>query len=105
MTAGLPEVEVDDLVLATCEAASNGIEHARHPTEPFFDVRADVEQLRVCVVVRDYGRWTTDRKDHGHRGRGLHMMATLAAVSLTAGPLGTTVTLHNLVDGRRPGPQ
>jgi len=98
--SGLPEPEIDDLVLAACEAAANGIEHARHPTEPFFDVQAEVEGPHVQIMIRDYGRWTTRAVDPGHRGRGLHMMTMLAAVSLTSGPQGTTVTLRNLVDSR-----
>ena len=101
--SGLPEADIDDLVLAACEAVTNGIEHARYPTEPFFDVQAEIEGRRVQIVVRDYGRWTTQRVDPGHRGRGLHMMTMLAAVSVTSGPLGTTVTLRNLVDGRSGG--
>jgi anti-sigma regulatory factor (Ser/Thr protein kinase) len=102
--SGLPDAEVDDMVLAACEAATNGIEHARSPAEPYFDVRAEVVGARIRIVVRDYGRWATRRVDPGHRGRGLRMMTVLAAVSLTSGPLGTTVTLRNLVDGRAAGP-
>ena len=48
-----------NLVLAAGEAAANGVEHARHPTEPFFDVQAEIEGHSVRIVVRDYGRWTT----------------------------------------------
>jgi anti-sigma regulatory factor (Ser/Thr protein kinase) len=95
----LPEQDVDDLVLAACEAAANGIEHARHPAEPFFDVQAEIDGRNVRIVVRDYGRWTPPNADPGNRGRGLHMMTMLAAVSLTSGPLGTSVTLRNLVGG------
>ncbi len=99
-TSGLSDAEIDDLVLAGCEAAVNGIEHARSPAEPFFDVQAEILGRQVSVVVRDYGRWTPHLGDPGHRGSGLHMMTMLAAVSLTSGPLGTTVTIRNLVDGR-----
>ena len=98
-SSGLPEQDVDDLVLAACEAAANGIEHARHPAEPFFDVQAEIAGRSVRIVVRDYGRWTAPQALPGSRGRGLHMMTMLAAVSLTSGPLGTSVTLRNLVDG------
>ena len=101
--SGLPDAEIDDLILAAAEAAANGIEHARNPAQPYFDVRAEVDLRRVRVVVRDYGRWSTGRVDRVHRGRGLQMMSMLAAVSLTSGPLGTTVTLLNLVDGRPAG--
>ena len=98
-SSGLPEQDVEGLVLAACEAATNGIEHARHPAEPFFDVQAEITGRSVRIVVRDYGRWTAPDSDPGNRGRGLHMMTMLAAVSLTSGPLGTSVTLRNLVDG------
>src|SRR4051794_16339232 len=47
LESGLPDPEIDDLVLAACEAAANGIEHARHPTEPFFDVEAEVDGQRI----------------------------------------------------------
>jgi anti-sigma regulatory factor (Ser/Thr protein kinase) len=95
--SGLSPHEVEDLLLAACEAAANGIEHAQHPAEPFFDVQADIDGPRVRIVVRDYGRWTPGPTDGVNRGRGLHMMTMLAVVSLTSGPLGTTVTLSNLV--------
>jgi anti-sigma regulatory factor (Ser/Thr protein kinase) len=95
--SGLPDADVDDLVLAACEAATNGVEHARHPVQPYFDVDAEVDGHRGRVVVRDYGRWTAGQTDPGDRGRGLHMMTMLAAVSLTSGPDGTTVTLSSLV--------
>jgi anti-sigma regulatory factor (Ser/Thr protein kinase) len=99
--SGLPDAEIDDLVLAASEAAANGVEHAHDPSEPFFDVRAEIDGRRVRIVVRDYGRWATGRHDHGDRGRGLGMMSKLAAVSLTASPLGTSVTLCNVVEGLR----
>lgn len=94
--AEVPDDETDDLVLAACEAAANGLEHALQPTEPFFDVHAEVDGGCVEIVIRDYGRWTTTRTARGDRGRGLRMMTMLAAVTLTSGPHGTTVTLRNL---------
>lgn len=96
--SGLPSPDLEDLVLAACEAATIGIEHARHPTEPFFDVHAEIDGGLVRVVVRDHGRWTTAG---GDLELGLPLMTGLAAVSLTSGPLGTSVTLSSLVDGAR----
>lgn len=110
LRSGLPESEVDDLVLAAGEAAANAVEHARDPSEAVFDVLADIDGPKVRIVVRDYGRWAPgDRDGHrgghrdGHRGRGLLMMWQLAAVSLTSGPLGTVVTLRNVPGNRRDG--
>jgi anti-sigma regulatory factor (Ser/Thr protein kinase) len=94
--AELPDDEVADLVLAACEAAANAVEHAVHPTEHFFDLTAETDDGRVEIVVRDYGRWRTSRSPEGDGGHGLLMMSTLAAVTLTSGPFGTTVTLRRL---------
>jgi anti-sigma regulatory factor (Ser/Thr protein kinase) len=94
--AELPADEVEDLVLAACEAAANAVEHAVHPTEHFFDLTAETDDGRVEIVVRDYGRWRTDRTPSRDEGHGLLMMSTLAAVTLTSGPFGTTVTLRRL---------
>jgi anti-sigma regulatory factor (Ser/Thr protein kinase) len=98
-SSGLPDAEIDDLVLAACEAAANGIEHPRHPDEPYIDVHAEIEGRDVRIVVRDYGRWTAFHDDQGRRGRGLQMMTGLAAVSVTSGPMGTSVILRNQPDG------
>ena len=88
-SSGLPDQDVDDLVLAACEAATNGIEHARFPAEPFFDVQAEISGHDVRIVVRDYGRWTVPQSMSSDRGRGLHMMTMLAAVSFTSTVMGT----------------
>jgi len=82
-------------VLAACEAAANAVEHAVHPTEHFFDLTAQTDDGRVEIVVHDYGRWRNE-STRGDGGRGLLMMSTLAAVTLTSGPSGTTVTLRRL---------
>ena len=94
--APLPARDVDDLVLAACEAATNAIEHALGSTELFFDVRAEIDGPGVQIVIRDYGRWSSAMPTPGDRGRGLRMMTMLTAVSLISGPLGTSVTLRNL---------
>ena len=83
-----------DLLLAVCEAASNAIEHARDPTEPFFDVLTEIVDSRVTVVVRDHGQWS-DGSPGIHRGRGLAMMWTLADSTVVPGPHGTTVTIRS----------
>jgi anti-sigma regulatory factor (Ser/Thr protein kinase) len=91
---GLPHDELDDLVLATAEAASNAIEHATVPELPFFDVCTEVAEVRARIVVQDHGRWRTPTAG-GDRGRGLQMVGMLADATLTVGARGTTVVLRN----------
>jgi hypothetical protein len=89
---GLPGGEVDDLVLAAGEAASNAVEHADSPVLPFFDVLTEVGAVRARIVVQDHGRWRAPTFG-GERGRGLQMIGVLADATLTVGALGTTVVL------------
>jgi len=90
-----------DFVLAVCEAATNAIEHARDPSEPFIDVLSEISDGRVTVTVRDYGQWSD--VPHGpHRGRGLAMMWLLATVTVMTSPHGTTVTIRNSPRHRSP---
>jgi anti-sigma regulatory factor (Ser/Thr protein kinase) len=89
---GLPDGEVDDLVLAAGEAASNAVEHADSPVLPFFDVLTEVGEGRARIVVQDHGRWRAPTFG-GERGRGLQMIGVLADATLTVGALGTTVVL------------
>ena len=83
-----------DLLLAACEAASNAIEHARHPTEPFFEVLAEISDTGMTIVICDHGQWR-DAPAGTHRGRGLRMMWLLADTTVAAGRHGTTVTLRS----------
>jgi anti-sigma regulatory factor (Ser/Thr protein kinase) len=91
---GLPDHELDDLVLAAGEAATNAVEHARLPTLPFFDVSAEVGEHRARIVIHDHGRWRIPAAG-GDRGHGLRMIGRLADATLTVGSLGTTVVLRN----------
>jgi anti-sigma regulatory factor (Ser/Thr protein kinase) len=91
---GLPGDELDDLVLAASEAATNAIEHARTPVPGYFDVLADVEGTRVQITVRDHGRWR-EPTPRGGPGRGLLLMRNLSALTVTVEPGGTTVTMRN----------
>ncbi len=95
---GLPDDELEDLILAAGEAGANAVEHAHQPALPFFDVLTEVGQHRVRITIQDHGRWRTPIAG-GHRGRGLQMIGLLAAATLTVGARGTTVVLRN-----RPGP-
>jgi anti-sigma regulatory factor (Ser/Thr protein kinase) len=94
---GLPDEEVEDLVLATSEAAGNAVEHA-DTREPFFDVRIDVAAGVVTVVVQDYGQWRHPRSDTD-RGRGLAMMHALADTTVATRSHGTTVTMQHRLPG------
>jgi anti-sigma regulatory factor (Ser/Thr protein kinase) len=102
--AGLSEDERYDLLLAVCEAASNAVEHARDPEDPFFDVLTEVGDAVVTVVVCDHGRWR-DAIPGTYRGRGLAMMRVLVDTTIDTGASGTTVTLRSARPAdRAPGP-
>jgi anti-sigma regulatory factor (Ser/Thr protein kinase) len=90
-----------DLLLAVCEAASNAIEHAVDPREPFIDVLSEISDDRVTIVIRDHGQWN-DAASGPHRGRGLAMMWLLATTSVAASPVGTTVTIRSSPRHRSP---
>ncbi|NEK59796.1 response regulator [Geodermatophilus sabuli] len=92
--AGLDDDRAYDLVLATCEAATNAIEHAQDPTEPFIDVAAEVVGGRVEIAVRDYGRWR-ERVASMDRGRGSMLMSAIGDITATPSPAGTTVVIRS----------
>jgi anti-sigma regulatory factor (Ser/Thr protein kinase) len=92
--ADLSDDERYDLLLVACEAASNAIEHASNPTEPFFEVTAEIGHARITIVVCDHGQWR-DAPAGAHRGRGLRMMWLLADTTVAAGRHGTTVTIRS----------
>jgi anti-sigma regulatory factor (Ser/Thr protein kinase) len=91
--AGLDEDQAYDLLLAACEAATNAIEHAQDPIEPFFDVTAAVEDGSVTITVRDYGQWR-ERVPSMDRGRGSTLMSAFADITATPSPEGTTVVIR-----------
>jgi anti-sigma regulatory factor (Ser/Thr protein kinase) len=91
--AALDEDLAYDLVLAACEAATNGVEHAQDPTEPFVDVAAEVVDGRVEIAVRDYGRWR-ERVPSMDRGRGSMLMSAVADITVTPSAAGTTVVIR-----------
>jgi anti-sigma regulatory factor (Ser/Thr protein kinase) len=92
--AHLSEDERYDLLLVACEAVSNAIEHARHPTEPFVEVLAEISDAGMTIVICDHGQWR-DAPAGTHRGRGLRMMWLLADTTVAAGRHGTTVTIRS----------
>ena len=96
--AGIDADQLYDLLLAACEAATNAIEHAQDPTEPFFDVTAAVMPNRVEISVRDYGQWR-ERVASMDRGRGSTLMSAVGEIVATPSPEGTTVRItSSLID-------
>jgi signal transduction histidine kinase/CheY-like chemotaxis protein/anti-sigma regulatory factor (Ser/Thr protein kinase) len=101
--AELDEEQSYDLLLAACEAATNAVEHAQEPTEPFVDVSAEVGGGRVVITVRDYGQWR-ERVPSMDRGRGSTLMSAFADITAVPSPEGTTVTIRvPRTDGGTPG--
>ena len=99
--AALSDDERYDLLLAAGEAASNAIEHAVDPSEPFFEVVAVIGDAGVTIVVCDHGQWR-DGTSGVHRGRGMAMMWILADTTVVARPQGTTVTIRSSPRHGRP---
>jgi CheY-like chemotaxis protein len=99
LRAALAAADVDpeqayDLLLAACEAATNAVEHAHDPIEPFVDLRLTVAGDRIEIVVRDYGQWR-ERVASLDRGRGSTLMSAVGEVTATPGPEGTTVVVRS----------
>ena len=91
--AELDEDTSYDLLLAACEAATNAVEHAQDPIEPFVDVAAEVGGGRVVITVRDHGQWR-ERVASMDRGRGSTLMSAIADITAVPSPEGTTVTIR-----------
>jgi serine phosphatase RsbU (regulator of sigma subunit)/anti-sigma regulatory factor (Ser/Thr protein kinase) len=102
--AGAGKSETYDIVLATCEASANAVEHAYGPGEAKFRVMARAEEGEVTVEVRDNGAWRDQRDPR--RGRGLAVMRELMDdVSVNSDDEGTNVRLRRrLGEGRQRGP-
>jgi len=98
--AGVDEDQTYDLLLATCEAATNAIEHAQEPTEPYVVVGASVGDGHVRISVRDYGQWR-ERVPSMDRGRGSTLMSAFGEIRATPSPEGTTVVITSPLTGAR----
>lgn len=101
--AGLDEDQVYDLLLAACEAATNAVEHAQHPTQPVVEVTIEASVDGVEITVRDHGQWR-ERVPSMDRGRGATLMSAFADVAVVPGPEGTTVTIRSPRTPPLPGP-
>lgn len=99
--AGADNEEVEDLVLACGEAASNALEHAHGPGEDAtLRIEAVDENGEVTITVTDTGRWRPRAERPG--GRGFHLMNALTDdVEVVLGTSGTAVQLRRRL-GRRP---
>jgi anti-sigma regulatory factor (Ser/Thr protein kinase) len=95
--AGATTRDVEDLALASAEAAANSIEHA-------YGLAPGIVELRACpagdggvkVAIRDFGNWRPPRGSN--RGRGLLMMEGLAdTVEVVRSEAGTTVELSRRI--------
>lgn len=63
-----------EVVLATCEAAANAIQHAYSFGRGFYQIEGDRENESLIVTVRDEGLWLDRPSD----GKGLDIIATVA---------------------------
>jgi serine phosphatase RsbU (regulator of sigma subunit)/integral membrane sensor domain MASE1/anti-sigma regulatory factor (Ser/Thr protein kinase) len=90
---GMKGDEVEEIVLAVCEAAANAIEHPVAPTRRTFDLVAVADAGDLVITVRDSGRWRVPERGQ-ERGRGLDVMSSLMDVHVEREPGGTEVTLR-----------
>lgn len=90
---GLKGDEVEEIVLAACEAAANAIEHPVAPTRQTFDLVASVHGDELVVTVRDSGGWREPGRGQ-EEGRGLELMESLMDVHVQREPGGTEVRMR-----------
>ena len=92
--AGVPERLAFDSVAAASEAASNAIEHAQEPTEPFVEVEAVRAGDLLTLTVRDHGTWRPPRFN-SDRNHGLLLIDSLmTTVEINRRGSGTVVTMQ-----------
>jgi GAF domain-containing protein/anti-sigma regulatory factor (Ser/Thr protein kinase) len=90
---GAGEEEAYDIIVACQEACANAVEHAYGPGSRTFELQADYAAGRVCVTIRDHGRWRPPRGTN--RGRGLPLMeALMEHVDVSHTDEGTVVVLE-----------
>jgi anti-sigma regulatory factor (Ser/Thr protein kinase) len=97
---GMPEVDLDEVLIAAGEACANAVEHSGALPDgatPAAWITATSEPGRVRVVVSDRGRWKEPipaSARSARRGRGRSMMAALVDhLEIRAGSDGTIVEL------------
>ncbi|MBB5891355.1 ATP-binding protein [Kutzneria kofuensis] len=93
-TAGLEELQIGDVTLATYEAMANVADHAYDQPGGVFDLHACRRDGVVTVTVTDHGRWKSPGRPPGWRGRGLLIIERAAGqFELTPHARGTTVCM------------
>ncbi|MER5884885.1 SpoIIE family protein phosphatase [Streptomyces sp. NPDC001941] len=88
---------VQNVLVAAGEACANAVEHGhRHNPGEAVRLRAEALVDALRLTIADSGRWKDPVPEpDAHRGRGLGLMRALAQhVTITPGPLGTTVDLE-----------
>jgi anti-sigma regulatory factor (Ser/Thr protein kinase) len=90
-------IELQDVVVAVGEAATNAIEHAYGPGQASYRVEGWLSDRRVVITVSDSGRWRERRGDE--RGRGTNLMAGLMdGFEVYSSSAGTTVRLERRLE-------
>jgi anti-sigma regulatory factor (Ser/Thr protein kinase) len=96
-----PNAEIEDLVLAVSEAASNVVEHAylqETPGDIEIAGRVTVESggARTAeLTIQDYGRWRPVPKQADNRRRGIPLMkAAVAELAIDGTDRGTRVRMR-----------
>jgi serine phosphatase RsbU (regulator of sigma subunit)/anti-sigma regulatory factor (Ser/Thr protein kinase) len=91
--------ELQDILVAVSEAATNAIEHAYGPIEASYRVEGWLSEDRAIVTVSDSGSWRARRGTE--RGRGTHLMRELMdGFELYPSGAGTVVQLERRLGSR-----
>lgn len=99
---GVHDDDVFPILVASCEACTNVIEHAYGPAGGVVRLRAALEDGRVIVTVGDDGRWRKEQPDRdGGRGRGMHLIrGTMDTVDVFAADAGTDIRMGKRIGVR-----
>jgi anti-sigma regulatory factor (Ser/Thr protein kinase) len=94
--AGATKEDVNDLLVAVGEAASNVVEHAYGPQGGTITVRLEVQGSQIVATVCDAGRWRPPRGEN--RGRGTLLMERCSdVVDVERSEAGTQVLMRRAI--------
>ena len=94
------EREIFDIVFAVNEACSNAIEHPLDVQDDEIELKAELTDGRVTIIVNDNGRWKTESNSR-YRGRGLDLMhAVMENVDVIQSSDGTSIRLERAISRR-----